>query len=306
MSLKFNHPNFLFVGTAKAGTTSLFHYLKQHPEISIPIKETFYFIRDKYPISLLAYPKQRVGPSIVRSLEEYESHYSDISEEFIGEIGTGYLHHYKSAIPEIKKTIGTDVKICIILRNPVERTYSGYMHFKRFSYVMSALLEEIELEGQREKEGYDFMWQFSIMSFYAPSVKAYLENFKKVRIFYYENLISDTSGLMKELYEFIGVDSSFKADTSKAFNPSGTPKNNIIQKIISQENLMKKVSRPIYHKLFGKKNVEQFRDKIRDANVKKEELDGETRSILKKLFTQDIDQLQELIGNSVNLKSLWK
>ena len=151
-----NLPKFLFVGTAKAGTTSLYHYLSDHPEIHIPIKETFYFIRDQYPQKLLEYPKQRKPETIIRSFEKYKDLYIRNADKVAGEIGTGYLYHSRSAIPEIKKTLGKDVKIVIILRDPVERTYSGYLHFKKFSFPMESIVKEIKKESEREIEGYDF------------------------------------------------------------------------------------------------------------------------------------------------------
>lgn len=299
-------PHFLFVGAAKSGTTSIFHYLNQHPKIAIPIKESFYFNRAAYPEELLEYPKQRVPESICRSEEEYKSYFKDVEDgKVIGEIGTGYLLQHEIAIPEIKKTLGEDVKICIILRNPVERTFSSYMHFKRFSLDLGSLFEEIELEKEREKKAYDFMWQFTGLSMYSKQVKAYMENFNNVRVFFYEDLNENSDQLMKDILSYIGVKEELSLNTQERFNPSGEAKNPWLQKLLTHDLKIKKVLRPIYHRVFGKGRVQKFRDSIRDKNIKKVTLSHGERERLEHLFKDDVKALQEILGDRINLSKLW-
>ncbi|NND77504.1 MAG: hypothetical protein HKN39_04925 [Flavobacteriales bacterium] len=301
-----NLPKFLVVGTAKAGTTSLYHYLSQHPKLNIPVKETFYFIRDHYPSNLLDYPKQRRPESIVRSLSDYQEIYSTAKGRTSGEIGTGYLHHYETAIPEIKKTLGEDVKIIIILRDPIERTYSGYLHFKKFSIEMDGLIQEIKMENSRKAEGYDFMWQFSGLSYYYESVKAYMGSFNNVSIFFYEDLKKDPKKFLNDVLRSIGVEVSVDIDVAKSFNPSGDPKSGALQKMITGDHWFKRSMRPVYHFLLGKEKARSIRDRMRDSNIQKHDMDPENRAVLKELFSDDVLKLRSLLRKDVNkINELW-
>jgi len=123
--------SFLFVGTAKAGTTSIYNYLLQHPDIFIPKKETFYFLRDIYEHNSLPYPKQRNPENLVLGTDAYRALYEDSNGKMSGEIGTGYLFSHEVSIPRIKEELGEEVKIVIILRHPVDRAYSSYRHFTK-------------------------------------------------------------------------------------------------------------------------------------------------------------------------------
>ena len=301
-----NFHDFLFVGTAKAGTTSIYNYLVQHPEISIPKKETFYFIRNLYPKNLLAYPKQREEKDIVRDSNALKKLFSGIEQgKVTGEIGTGYLHNYETAIPEILKLAGPKTKILMVLRNPIERTFSGYMHFKKFSFQMESLKDEIQKEKERREQEYDFMWQFSGLSFYSESVMAYQKAFENVKVLFYEDLKEHPSEFMHEVVDFIGVEAGFEFDTSKSFNPSGTPINEGLQKVITGDYWLKRKLRPIYHSLLGKKKVHAIRDGMRDKNLARVRVSSEEREYLRTLFLDDIRNLQGILDNKVNLFDKW-
>ena len=65
------NPNFIVAGVAKCGTTSLFYYLTQHPDVSIPKKETFYFIRDFYKSQTNDVIGRRDPVRIINNLQDY-------------------------------------------------------------------------------------------------------------------------------------------------------------------------------------------------------------------------------------------
>ena len=102
-------PNFLIVGAAKSGTTSLFHYLKQHPEVFMPsFKEPQYLVASKV--------RGRVFKNI-SVLEDYKGLFEDASQKAVGEASVFYLYFYKEAIQNIKTILGdTQVPSCICLK----------------------------------------------------------------------------------------------------------------------------------------------------------------------------------------------
>ena len=119
-------PNFLIVGAAKAGTTSLAKYLGAHPDIFIPEqKELRFFIKDTI---LQINPKDPLLEGILKqSILDKEEYFSlfDVKEKLTGDASVHYLYHHEEAILNIKKYVG-DVHIIIMLRNPVKRAISNY------------------------------------------------------------------------------------------------------------------------------------------------------------------------------------
>ena len=114
-------PNFLIVGAAKSGTTSLYRYLQQHPDIFMSQKKEPKFFSSQF----LKFPfvgpgDQNMELSICKTFDKYESlfKYAD-NIKAVGEASADNLYYYTHAIPLIKKYLG-NVKILIILRNPID------------------------------------------------------------------------------------------------------------------------------------------------------------------------------------------
>ncbi len=296
-----NLPKFLFVGTAKAGTTSIYQYLKQHADIEIPVKETFYFTREIMKGNQLPYPLQRPLEDLFLETADYKNIYSDISnEKHVGEIGTGYLYHHRESIPEIKKTLGDDVSICIVLRNPVSRCYSSYLHFTKDLHETLSFEESLSEEQGRIEKGYDFMWHHYKMGLYASQVEAYLNHFKKVKVMFFEDLIKDPTTFMNELVEFIGVSPRDSWELAKSHNPSGKPKNPALQKLITHENPVKKALRPLFRLVFNKEKREKIRKGVKNRNLDKPKpISTEMKSFLSNQYREDIERLESILGHSI-------
>lgn len=104
-------PNFLIVGAARAGTTSLYYYLKQHPDVFMsPKKEIDFFDVDK---------------NFEKGLDWYERYFEGYTgQKAIGEASPLYM--YLEKVPKRIAKVIPDVKLIFILRNPVDRAYSHY------------------------------------------------------------------------------------------------------------------------------------------------------------------------------------
>ena len=111
-------PNFLIVGAAKAGTTALYYYLKQHKDIGFPkLKEPKYFSS-----SNLKFPHKWVGDSSVdkyaiRDWDKYIDLFINLKDyKRVGEASPDYLFYHNQTAPLIKEKLG-DIPIIIICRN---------------------------------------------------------------------------------------------------------------------------------------------------------------------------------------------
>jgi hypothetical protein len=180
-------PNFVVVGFGKCGTTSLHYALRNHPEIClVRSKEAHYFNNDSEYEKGLTYYKEKHFP-----------HYA--GEKAIGDITPAYVYFTKS-LPRIKKDLGGDVKIIVIMRHPVVRAFSHYIHSIRISEDKKPFLND---KGDINNPLY------RSVSMYSESLKVLYDTFPKENILplLFERDIQEagTKRACEKIEDFIGV-----------------------------------------------------------------------------------------------------
>ena len=201
-------PNFLIIGAEKSGTTSLYHYLRQHPDIFMCRPKELYFF---------AYEGERPdhrGPgdltfdrNIVTRLEDYLAHFDSVAnEKAIGEACPQYLYVPKAA-ERIRHHL-PDARLVVVLRSPAERAHSIYMHAKREGRETTAnFAEALEQEDARLRAGWESSWGYRRNGFYCEQVARYDRLFdrSRLRIYLFEDLRDDPVLLVQDICRFLGV-----------------------------------------------------------------------------------------------------
>ena len=279
---------FFIVGAPKAGTTSLFHYLNTHPEIKMSSEKEPNYFSDKELFDQGLY----YGTSRIDTLQKYNSLFSGRKKEkLMGESSVSYL--YYPEVPNRIKVYNTDSKIIVMLRNPVDRAFSHYL----MDYRLGLTSESFESEFHKKK-GLNFHQYFLLGNYYSQ-IKRYLEVFGKenIHIVWYSDFKRNSEKEVKEAFNFIGIDSSFKIEFETIHNSFTMPKNNFIRMIYSVVWLRKLLTflfpsslvKLIKYLLFSKGN--------------KPKLSDLTRGTVLEYYKLDIEKLEKLL--SVNL-SRWK
>ena len=292
-------PNFLIVGAAKSGTSSLHNYLNQHPEVFMPsynkegmkVKEPRFLIKD------LVQHRLHNG---VWSWEEYKSLFNDVKGEIsIGEATVLYLYYYKHAIDNIKKYLGENVKIIIMLRNPTDRAYSAFQHVSIGSKEHNSFEEALEIEkGRMDKESsLTPMVMYKEMGLYHDMVRAYKENFKNVHIIFYEDFRDDTEGEIKKIFKFLGLSLSANIDFISRHNVGGKKwKNEKMKHIFMKNSLLKSALKKVIPKSLRK----GVRDILISASTDKvAPMKENTRIKLNEFFIDDVKKLSDLLNRDL-------
>lgn len=290
-------PDFLIIGAAKSGTTSLYHYLRQHSQIFLPIcKEPRFFCFNEH----LQYNGANLkGKNMIWRFEDYVDLFKMAKEgQIIGEATPTYLYMYKITIPRVKSIYGErykELKIIAILRNPVDRVFSHYLFGVRRGAELLSLEEAIQqqtIENRNiETKGFD-TFDYIRHGMYYEMVKAYIEEFPHVKILFFEDL-NKIVKMLKDLFKFLDIDPNAKIKTDIRVNSSGIPKNRMLVDFIYKIN---RCFRCFKHIMPDKYFLElvSLRDNVMRKILYKPKMDQSTRKMLVNIFRKDILSLQEL------------
>ena len=289
-------PNFLVIGAAKAGTTALYAYLKQHPDIYLtPFKETKFFAYEGEEVVYGGPGDAANNSRLVNSLADYEALFEGVKEQkAIGEISPLYIYIPKS-LERIKRHVPRAQLFCI-LRNPVDRAYSAFLHLIRDGReTVADFGESLRLESQRLRDNYAPLWFYRDLGFYHRQLKPYFDAFSRdqLHVSLYEDFDTDPVRFVQEMCRKLGVDDTFVPDVSRKWNVSGVPKNNAVHRVLSGNNMLTAVLDRI-------PGGQWVRSKLRYANLAKPPLEAEIRQELIETFRQDILQLQDLLGRDLS------
>ena len=290
-------PNFIVIGAMKAATTSLYTYLKQHPEI--------FMTKDKEPMFFNNFQQEnnyKISGSKrkrLTTLNEYLAMFDDVkNEKAIGEASPEYI--YNSKAPQLIKEHLSNVKIIAILRHPTDRAYSNYLHSKRADRENATTFQEaIELENKRIEDNWSPLYHYIEKGYYSVQLKRYYQLFPKenIRVYLFEDVVSNTKETLKDIFNYLEVDENVEIDISKKANVSGIPSGifGFILKKMRYYNLMPKFAISDYFPKFIVKLI--FRSvykptKKLDENVR--------RDITEKYYKEEINTLEKLIKRDLN------
>ena len=297
-------PNFLIIGAAKSGTSSLYAYLKQHPQIYLcPTKETNFFAFEGEEIN---FPGLRQNEStksyqagFKTDLESYQKQFKPKDSEIaIGEACPSYLYIPKAA-ERIKQYI-PDVKLIVILRDPIQRAYSNFLHHIRDRVEhYENFIEALEAEEWRIQKGWWWGFHYRNAGLYFEQLKRYFELFDRnnITVYLYEDFKVNPLLILENIFQFLSVDDKFIPNVSAKYNRTAIPKNRTLDALIKESSPIKS----IYQLLVPNKLRKNLTAKLTNLNPTiKPQISPELRKELIPLLREDILKLQELIQQDLS------
>jgi hypothetical protein len=306
-------PNFFIVGAAKSGTTSLYHFLDEHPDVYMsPIKEPHFFSKDikceefredykqKTIINLDEYfSRKELEKKHIAYIENYDDYlklFRDVKhEKRIGEISNGYLYSQVAA-QEIYNSNPT-AKIIIILRNPVERAFSHWLMGLKIGLAKNKdFFKEVLNDYNSLNKGWGISHTYIELGLYYEQVKRYFDIFpeENIKIFLFEELKNKPLTLMNDLYEFLDLPICESINSNKKYNETILPKNRIFEVFIHNKTLK------YFASLIFNKSVKNELKKLLYSKEAKPKLSDIERLNLIPYFIEDVQKLERLINKDLS------
>jgi hypothetical protein len=302
-------PNFFIVGAQKAGTTSLYHYLNQHPQVYMsPIKEPFFFdpeLDSKGEVLRREFGGHRQPPRFT-NIDEYSTLFEGArGEKAIGEATPLYI--YAPGTAERIERYVPGAKSIALLRNPADRAYSAFLYALRMGVEpLTDFAQALREEPFRMRNGWHYIFHYRSRGLYYQQLKRYYEVFGRERfgVWLYEDMREDPASVAQSVFRFLEVDDTFASDTSSRYNPAGVPASQSARAAMRATNravwVLRKVLAPtssILPLAFKMRRAVQSR-----VLTEPPPIDPELREELVEGYKEDILRLQELIGRDL---SIW-
>lgn len=217
-------PHFVIIGAQKSGTSSLYSYLSQHPQL-LPSKnkEVHFFDGGLNP----------QDDNFQKGVKWYRHHFPTKQE--LGNNRKTFeaspLYIFNPLVPQRMTKIIPDTKIILLLRNPTERAISQYFHEKRLGFEPLAIFDALKAEEQRiesvikEKDykHHHFIHStYKSRGLYKEQIDRYTKYFsaEQMLIINSHDLFNDTNKILERVFAFVGVDVGFKIENLKPQNVS--------------------------------------------------------------------------------------
>jgi Sulfotransferase family len=200
-------PNLVVIGAQKCGTSALHYYLDLHPEIQMSSpKELRFFYSDKDfdPEPFISEPGERrlfsPKPNWRRGIEWYASHFS-AEAPVRGESSATYTSPWYTGVAPRMAEVLPEAKLVFMVRDPVERIVSDYMHYRSMGEEWRSLPDAVSRPNSI----------YVARTRYFSVLKPFLERFRRPRIYLatQEDLLRRRRETLRDMFRFLGVDERF-------------------------------------------------------------------------------------------------
>jgi hypothetical protein len=284
-------PNFFVIGAYKSGTTSLYQYLSQHPQVFVPrVKEPNYF-------AFAAAGQDGNTPAFrksVRTRAEYESLYEEATHfAAVGDVSPEYMTS-PIAAQMIRQNV-PHAKLIAILRNPVERAYSDYLMYRRDGIEqLTDFAKALEMQAERASKS-DPTGYYISTGFYGEQLARYYEIFPaaQIKVFLMDELQSKGPRTLSQMFGFLGVDPAFVPTDLTIYNRSGVASNYLLNRLFQYRSVIAPLARRLV--------PGAWRARVRqglEARLNKPPLQPAIREFLVETYRTDVRLLERLTGLS--------
>lgn len=286
-------PNFFIVGAAKSGTTSMYRYLEQHPDVYMPsFKEPHWFARVE-PSSGLIVHSVTSEAEYLRLFEGWKG------ERAIGEASPSYL--WDDAAPGRIQEEVPDAKIIVLLRDPVSRAFSHYLMDVREGMEERPFLRALQEDYASHEKGWGISHLYVELGMYCEQISRYLDCFgrENVLVLFFEEVFADPYCTLRGLgrtLNFLGVDPTVpnSVDLQRRYNPHAVPRGGFSQSMLRASGL-----RSMARRLLPERSKQFLREKVLLRQVEKPDADPQAVEFLRRIYAPETACLESVLGREL-------
>jgi Sulfotransferase family len=286
-------PNFIVIGAAKAGTTSLYWYLAEHPAVFMsPVKETNYFAYGLDADGRLLYGDPEYHAFPVKTLEEYQQLFAGAAHaRAVGEASPIYLECPQAA--QRIRTLLPAVQIICSIRHPVDRAYSDYVMYLRHRGRRLDPVRDLTTTAAWAQP--DSRWMQ--IGRYDEQLSRYFEAFPRaqIRVFLFDDLKRSAGQVIQEVYQLLDVDPLFVPDLGTPHAPGGLPAIQAMERLLTNRAVQSAI------KPWLPVRAVNWVRRLRRRNLQPAPpLPAQLRQELTRPFHDNIARTSQLIGRSLD------
>ncbi len=297
-------PTFLVIGAYKSGTTSVHHYLAQHPQVFVPRrKEPNYFAFGDVAVAVGSgaaalpangAPHPAAATSVTRR-EDYVRLFDEVrGERAVGEVSPEYLVNER-ACDAIHREL-PDARLVAVLRDPVERAWSDYLMYRRDGLEPEEDFgRALDEQDERRRRGAPTGWYVE-SGFYGRQLARYYDAFSadQISVHRFEDLARDPEGTMTAVTAFLGVDPA-PLRSADHMNASGVPRNRALAAVLRSRRWLG----PPLKKVLPDR-LRPGLERVVQRGLDRPSLAPEHRARLAETFRDDVALLGRLTGQDLS------
>jgi hypothetical protein len=292
-------PNFLIVGAARSGTSALYSFMVQHPEVFGPNQKEPNFLAFAGRSLRFTGPgdAETINRRAVTDEREYARLFDGVrTEKAIGEASVSSLY-FEEALINIRRFLGTP-KIIVILREPVARAFSNFQYMRSYAREpLSSFDEALQQEEERIRAGWHHIWHYRNLGYYYKQLSRFYDQLgaDQIHAICYDEFRAQPAATLREVFEFLGVDPGVEIRTDYEVNISGRPKSEPLARAFVRSSPLKRVAVSLLPESMRRRLVTWLRQKL----LVKEEVPEEARVRLNEEYRSEILALQKLINKDL-------
>jgi hypothetical protein len=296
-------PSFYLLGAEKAGTTSLYHYLRQHPDVFLPEEKEPGFFSLYWDIAVEpAKTVERTWGSSVDldrfdgfedALAVYRSLYQGApADAERGDCTASYLWHPRT--PERIETLTPEARFLVLVRDPVERAFSHYLMVRRAGAEERAFLDALERDLEREGTE-EAPHRYLLSGRYTEQIERYTDRFgsENVHVVFTERMAKSTDAVLHDVARFLGLPTRpiDRMDTGERHNPYREPANALADWLRTNDTI-----KSLAQALLPKSVRDVLGNEVLMQAEDKPTMSDEARASLEDHYAEEPDRLEALVG----------
>lgn len=295
-------PTFVVAGAGRAGTTGLVEALRAHPQafVTTPKEPHYLAMHGSRPDFRGPGDEESINRTAVTDERAYLDLFPDDPVRTArGEGSVSTLYYHSRAVPELLR-INPDVRVVLLLREPVARAYSSFQYLRAQGREPEEdFLVALDDEPRRRADNWHHLWHYAQMSLYADAVADLTAQLRPghLGVWFHDDLEADFAGTLAEAVQFLGLPAvpGLGEDAARV-NISGTPRFHRLQ-----QGLWWASGRPVVRRSARALTSWRFREAVRSRLITRQEVPARVVDALAPVFADDLARLREVLGPAVEV-----